>query len=90
MTTPLPAASPSALMTMGTPCWSTWACAACASSKVAYAAVGIRCRAMKSLEKAFELSSWAAARVGPKIFSPRVRNPSTMPAASGASGPTTV
>ena len=47
-------------------------------------------RSMKALAKSFELSSCAALRVGPKIFMPRSRKISTMPAASGASGPTTV
>ena len=45
---------------------------------------------MKALENAFELSSCAAARVGPKMRRPRERNRSTTPAANGASGPTTV
>ena len=45
---------------------------------------------MNALAKSFELSSCAAARVGPKIARPAARNASTMPAASGASGPTTV
>ena len=45
---------------------------------------------MKALAKSFELSSCAALRVGPKIFMPRSRKISTIPAASGASGPTTV
>src|SRR5690606_29192911 len=36
------------------------------------------------------LSSWAAALVGPKIGRPAARKASTTPAASGASGPTTV
>src|SRR5271166_5748637 len=47
-------------------------------------------RSMKALAKSFELSSRAAARVGPKIRKPAARNASTMPAASGPSGPTTV
>src|SRR5215471_4592342 len=47
-------------------------------------------RAMNALAKSFELSSCAAARVGPKIRRPAARNASTIPAASGASGPTTV
>src|SRR5450755_811076 len=45
---------------------------------------------MKALAKAFELSSCAAARVGPKMRRPRPRKMSTAPAASAASGPTTV
>ena len=47
-------------------------------------------RFMKSLAKALELSSCAASFVGPKMRSPRSRNSSTTPAASGPSGPTTV
>src|SRR5690348_6216541 len=45
---------------------------------------------MKAFAKSFELSSCAAARVGPKMRRPASRNASTMPAASGASGPTIV
>jgi hypothetical protein len=44
----------------------------------------------EALAKALELSSCAAACVGPKMRRPRARNRSTTPAASGASGPTTV
>src|SRR6185369_13365871 len=47
-------------------------------------------RAMKRLAKSLEDSSWAASLVGPKIFRPRARKTLTTPAASGASGPTTV
>ena len=54
------------------------------------AAVGMPWRFMNAFAKSFELSSCAAARVGPKMRSPAARNASTMPAASGASGPTTV
>jgi hypothetical protein len=61
-----------------------------ASEKVAKRAVGMLCLAMKRLAKSFELSSCAASLVGPKIFRPRARNRLTIPAASGASGPTTV
>ena len=53
-------------------------------------AVGMPWRCMKALAKALELSSCAAAWVGPKMRRPRARNTSTTPAASGASGPTTV
>ena len=45
---------------------------------------------MNAFAKSFELSSCAAARVGPKMGRSASRNASTMPAASGASGPTTV
>src|SRR5271165_4194263 len=47
-------------------------------------------RRMKALAKSFELSNRAAARVGPKMRRPAARNASTIPAASGPSGPTTV
>ncbi len=60
------------------------------SVKVSYAAVGMPWRFMKFLENAFELSSCAAALVGPKMRRPCARNTSTTPAASGPSGPTTV
>ena len=89
-TTPLPAASPSALTTIGAPRSAMYACAACASVKVLYCAVGRPWRAMNAFAKSFELSSCAAACVGPKMRRPAARNASTMPAASGASGPTTV
>src|SRR5262249_59095856 len=47
-------------------------------------------RSMNSFAHALLHSRRAAALVGPKIASPREENSSTMPAASGASGPTTV
>src|SRR5215510_3518606 len=47
-------------------------------------------RKRKPFANALELSSCAAALVGPKIRRPRARKRSTTPAASGASGPTTV
>src|SRR6185436_1262903 len=47
-------------------------------------------RAMNALAKSFDASSCAAARRGPKMRSPASANVSTTPAASGASGPTTV
>src|SRR5258706_6977115 len=89
-TTPLPAASPSALITIGAPSRFTWSCAAVASVKDAWPAVGIACRAMKRLANSLEASSCAAAFVGPKMRRPSTRSASTAPAASGASGPTTV
>ena len=45
---------------------------------------------MNALAKSLELSSCAAALVGPKIRRPAARKTSTTPDASGASGPTTV
>ena len=48
---------------------------------------GCRGARRKSLANAFEPSSCAAARVGPKSAGPRARNASTTPATSGAFGP---
>src|SRR6202048_4754475 len=45
---------------------------------------------MKALANSLQLSSCAAAWVGPKIFNPARLKASTTPSASGASGPTTV
>ena len=42
------------------------------------------------MANAFDVSISAAARVGPKIGRPAARNRSTIPASSGASGPTMV
>ena len=53
-----------------------------------YSAVGMLWRVKKSLAKDFEPSNWAAVCVGPKIFKPFARKASTIPATSGASGPT--
>src|SRR5271165_4363662 len=90
MTTPLPAASPSALTTIGV--WKSFR-ASCSSSlrvQTEYFAVGMRCRCMNSLAKLLLDSNCAAARVGPKIGQPRFWNSSTTPKVSGISGPTTV
>jgi len=46
--------------------------------------------AISSLANSFDDSMRAAAFVGPKIRSPAARKQSTIPAASAASGPTTV
>src|SRR6185437_3151300 len=89
-TTPLPAASPSAFTTTRPSRESIQQCASRASSKLPQSAVGMPWRRMNSLANRFELSSCAAACVGPKIGRPAARNASTMPSASGASGPTTV
>ena len=50
---------------------------------------GCRLAAHSSLVKALEPSSRAAARLGPKALMPAAARSSTMPATSGASGPTT-
>jgi len=53
-------------------------------------AVGMRAREKNCFAKILLPSSCAAAWVGPTILRARVRNSSTTPATSGASGPTTV
>ncbi len=64
--TPLPAARPSALTTIGAPSASTQARAAAGSVKVWPAAVGAPQAAQISLVKAFDASSRAASRPGPE------------------------
>ncbi len=88
-TTPLPAASPSSLTTYGAPNASS---AAADSSGVVHTcarAVGTSATAITSLAKAFEPSSAAASRLGPKQLIPRARTASATPATNGASGPIT-
>ena len=86
--TPLPAASPSALTTIGAPSPATYARAASGSVNVWLAAVGAPQAAQTSLVKALDASSRAAARPGPKVGTPPARNTSATPSTSGASGPT--
>ncbi len=89
ITTPLPAANPSALMTIGAPVFSTCACAADVSENRAHPAVGAPQASQISLVNALDASSRAAAAEGPKVRIPPARNASATPAAKGASGPTT-
>ena len=89
-TAPLPAARPSALTTARPPSSATNARAAAGSSKVPKRAVGMPCRSKRSLAKALELSSAAAAREGPKARCRLAVSASTSPSARGPSGPTTV
>ena len=88
-TTPLPAASPSSLTTYGGPNSSSAAATSSASVQTKARPVGTPAAAMTCLAKAFDPSSWAAAREGPKQAIPRARTASATPATSGASGPTT-
>ena len=69
-TTPLPAARPSALTTIGAPRSSRRPSPRRRRSKVRCSAVGMPWRTMKLLAKSLDASSCAAARVGPKIFRP--------------------
>ena len=88
--TPLPAASPSALITARPPSSSTNATAFSTSSNAPARAVGTPLRAITSFANALEPSMRAASADGPKTWCLRFRNESARPATSGASGPTTV
>ena len=91
-TTPLPAARPSALTTTASPNSPrrTTSMASAAEWQTRYRAVGTPCRDMNTLANALLVSSCAAARVGPNSGRPDAPKRSATPAASGASGPTTV
>ena len=88
-TTPLPAASPSALTTTRPPDAAIAARASAMVATVRAAAVGTPAPAMTSFANAFEPSSCAASRPGPKTEMPAARRASARPSTSGASGPTT-
>src|SRR5687768_14861522 len=88
--TPLPAASPDALTTTGAPKRRAAAFAPATLVWTSARAVGMPSSRSSCLANAFEVSISAAARVGPKIGSPVARKRSTIPASSGASGPTMV
>ena len=87
--TPLPAASPSALITIGAPSDLIYSLAAAASVKTSYLAVGILYFFISPLEKALEPSISAAACTGPKALIPAALKASTAPLVRGTSGPTT-
>ena len=87
--TPLPAASPSALMTIGAPSALIYALAASASVNTSYLAVGILYFFMRFFEKDLEPSISAAACTGPKALIPAALKASTAPLVNGTSGPTT-
>ena len=90
ITTPLPAARPDAFTTTFPSAERTYASAAARSVKQAKAAVGMPWRCISPFAKALLLSISAAPMQGPKAQSPCAWKWSTIPAASGASGPTTV
>ena len=87
--TPLPSASPSALITVGIGQVSMYFRAASISSKISYDAVGIPYFFMSRLEKALLPSMRAAALSGPKQGMPFSSSMSTRPSTSGSSGATT-
>src|SRR5207245_570969 len=88
-TTPLPAASPSALTTIGAPLARTSASASATLLKRPYAPVGMPNSVQSALVNPLEPSSSAACLLGPNALMPTFARSSTMPAASGVSGPTT-
>ena len=87
--TPLPAARPSAFMTIGAPSALMYSLAATASVNTSYFAVGMLYFFISPLEKALEPSISAAACAGPKALIPASLKASTTPLVSGTSGPTT-
>ena len=87
ITTPLPAASPLALMTIGSGCARSHPASKSARVKLRYCAVGILWRRRNSLANDFEPSSCAQARLGPKQARPAAWKASTSPKTSGVSGP---
>ena len=89
-TTPFPPARPVALITTGAPRSRAAATADAASECQVARAVGTPARNMTSFANRLFASNCAAALEGPKAASPRLRNRSASPAASGPSGPTNV
>ena len=90
MITPLPSASPSALITTGNSTCSQYRSASGLSEKVRASAVGIFSARINSFAKIFDDSSRAADLVGPKMRNSSVVKRSTIPSDKGSSGPTTV
>ena len=87
--TPLPEASPSALITYGAPYWSRVAATSASSVRRTARPVGTPARCITSFANVFEPSSCAAAFDGPNTGTPSARTASATPATSGASGPIT-
>mmetsp|Transcript_13285 Transcript_13285/g.32292 ORF Transcript_13285/g.32292 Transcript_13285/m.32292 type:complete len:274 (-) Transcript_13285:206-1027(-) len=87
--TPLPAASPSVLTTIGAPCVVMYALAAAGSVKRAYLAVGMSYLASRSLRNPLDPSRRAAEAEGPKHGTPAAFRESASPSTRGASGPHT-
>ncbi|GBF24969.1 hypothetical protein MnTg01_01316 [archaeon MnTg01] len=88
--TPFPEANPSALMTTGWFIDLTYSVAFLALSKISNFAVGILFLFIKFFAQILLDSNCAAFLLGPKIFKFFSSKKSTIPKASGASGPTTV
>src|SRR5437764_8431718 len=90
MMTPLPSASPSALITTGNFICSQYPSASLLLENVRASAVGILHARINSFAKIFEDSIRAADLVGPNARNFSAANRSMIPPASGSSGPTTV
>src|SRR6185312_138315 len=88
--TPLPAASPDALITTGAPSSSIARSASASDEARSARAVGTAADSITDLANALDDSSRAAARDGPKIGMRAPRKASAIPASSAASGPTSV
>ena len=89
MITPLPRASPSALMTVGIGAVAIYSSALSTLSKTSQAAVGIEYFFINSFEKTLLPSIIAAFARGPKQGIPFSSKASTQPSTSGSSGATT-
>ena len=89
ITTPFPAAKPSALMTVGKSTLSRKFSASFSLSKAKYFAVGILCFLHIFFIKIFEDSSCDEVLLGPKTVIFSSLNLSTIPLLRGNSGPTT-
>ena len=90
ISTPFPRARPSAFSTIGILACSRYSSAFSGSVKVSYAAVGIWCFFIRSLEKALLPSKIAAFFLGPKARRPAASSSSTRPPTRGSSIPTMV
>ena len=92
ITTPLPAARPSAFRTTGKPYSAdrTTARPSSTDSQIRKRAVGTACLAMNALANALLDSSRAADWLGPNSGRPAAMNRSATPRLRGSSGPTTV
>ena len=88
--TPFPCASPSALTTMGISLFLIYSLAFSELSKISQAAVGTPDLIIICFANTLLASSRATRACGPNILKFSFSNSSTIPAAKGASGPTTV
>ena len=88
-TTPFPAASPSALITIGAPFCATYSCASFASVKVLLSAQATPYFCINVFATSLLASNSAPFAFGPTTGIPQFQSCSEIPKASGSSGPTT-